>query len=504
MSDEHEHSEQERQAAQVLLKYWKTRQGRRKPNLMESADGRWHDAVIEAQAKTNLQSAERGENDPKSRFRRAVFLAGRLQDGEALPSDQELEALPNESSKMLETQHWLELVDSKHRYGSNLKYYHKKWQEEDTTEHFFKWLDHGGGKSLSLPECPREQLEKERIIYLSREQRANYLVRIDDQGLLCWARNNELVDTRSNRWKDAGNGRGIIPMTPEEMRGAGIAEAPAKHGRIGFHSDSSDSLLNSGEAHYVDTITKPGDSKLKQTMRTHFTSTGIMERLLRKTVKKNTWIYVCDMKRNLFIGIKDTGAFQHSSFTAGGLISSAGLIKVKMGRIHKLSPLSGHYRTSVDHYRLFLEDLERQGADLEKVQVTKAEMTLWGLEHYKRFQRSKHAKQKEFTGMLKRAVSFKSKVDKPTEEGDRTRSGSDSQTYEKKLDRERQKDESWLRDAQWRRDILLGPNRTRHSLDEFKPSAIYGHKGRKLAVRLDGIGLDRISHFKLGRTFPLA
>jgi hypothetical protein len=55
-----------------------------------------------------------------------------------------------------------------------------------------------------------------------------------------------------------------------------------------------------------------------------------------------------DMKRNIFIGIKETGAFQHSSFTGGGLISSAGLIKVKSGRIHKLSPLSGHYRTSVN------------------------------------------------------------------------------------------------------------------------------------------------------------
>ncbi|KAL5635984.1 hypothetical protein ACGC1H_004704 [Rhizoctonia solani] len=362
------------QAAQVLLKHWKARQKRREP---ESAGGRWQDALVEAQAKTNLQSAERGENDPKSRLRRAVFLAGRLQDGEALPSDQEAEPLSDDNSKMLETQHWLELIDGKHRYGSNLKFYHRKWQEENTTENFFKWLDHGGGKDLSLPECSREQLEKERIIYLSKEQRANYLVRIDDQGLLRWARNNELVDTRSNRWKDAGNGRGIIPMTPEEMRGAEIRETPAKHGRIGFHSNSSDSL-NSGEAHYLDTIGQPGDSKLKQTMRSHFTSKGIMERLLRKTVKKNTWIYVCDMKRNLFIGIKETGAFQHSSFTAGGLISSAGLITVKMGRIHKLSPLSGHYRTSVDHYRLFLEDLKSQGADLGKVQVTKEEVTLWG------------------------------------------------------------------------------------------------------------------------------
>ncbi|KAH7340422.1 hypothetical protein B0J17DRAFT_318468 [Rhizoctonia solani] len=113
------HSEQERQAAQVLSKHWKQRQGRRNPSLLESADGRWRDALIQAQAKTNLRSAERGENDPKSRLRRAVFLAGRLQDGEALPSNQEFEGLSDENSKMLETQHWLELIDGKHRYGSN-------------------------------------------------------------------------------------------------------------------------------------------------------------------------------------------------------------------------------------------------------------------------------------------------------------------------------------------------------------------------------------------------
>ncbi|CAE6416722.1 unnamed protein product [Rhizoctonia solani] len=453
MSVERQYEEQAAQAAQVIQKQWRLHQKRQAMSPKE-VDGRWEDALIQAQAQTNLQSAERGENDPKSRLQRAVFLAGRLQDGEALPSDHE--GLSNDSSKMLETQHWLELIDGKHRYGSNLKFYHRKWQEEETSENFFKWLDYGGGKDLSLPECSREQLEKERIIYLSREQRANYLVCIDDQGLLRWARNNELVDTRSNRWKDAGDGRGIVPLTVEEMRGAEISEAPAKHGRIGFRSNSSDSLLNPGEAHYVDTVAKPGDNKFQQTIRSHFTSKGIMERLLRKTVKKNTWIYVCDMKRNLFIGIKETGAFQHSSFTAGGLISSAGLIKVKMGRIHKLSPLSGHYRTSVDHYRLFLEDLERQGADLEKVQVTKAELTLWGLEHYKRFQKSKQAKQKELKGSLKRAVSLKSKGKKPTGQEDRTRSSSDSQTYEKKKDRERQEDERWSRDAQWRKDILVG------------------------------------------------
>ncbi|KAJ7169794.1 hypothetical protein C8R46DRAFT_895876, partial [Mycena filopes] len=47
-----------------------------------------------------------------------------------------------------------------------VQWYHRRWQREDTTENFFRWLDKGGGKSLSLEECPREQLEKEAGLFL--------------------------------------------------------------------------------------------------------------------------------------------------------------------------------------------------------------------------------------------------------------------------------------------------------------------------------------------------
>lgn len=50
---------------------------------------------------------------------------------------------------------------------------------------------------------------------------------------------------------------------------------------------------------------------------------------------------------NVFVGIKTTGTFQHSSFLSGGLVASAGLIRVRNGQITALSPLSGHYRSSM-------------------------------------------------------------------------------------------------------------------------------------------------------------
>lgn len=55
------------------------------------------------------------KNDPKSRWRRGVFLAGRLRDGNAIFSNEDdtksgVKHQP-EFTKELTTQHWLELVD---------------------------------------------------------------------------------------------------------------------------------------------------------------------------------------------------------------------------------------------------------------------------------------------------------------------------------------------------------------------------------------------------------
>jgi hypothetical protein len=66
------------------------------------------------------------------------------------------------------------MVDSKHRYGTNLKSYHDAWNKSDTTQNFFFWLDSGEGKDLNLDDCPREQLDRERVSYLNSEQRSKW------------------------------------------------------------------------------------------------------------------------------------------------------------------------------------------------------------------------------------------------------------------------------------------------------------------------------------------
>lgn len=109
---------------------------------------------------------------------------------------QEAQELGKKKAKMMELQYWLEFVDTKHRHGSNLRKYHQHWQTQDTRENFFHWLDQGAGRHLDLPECTRERLDTQQVRYLSREERQNYLVEVDAQGLLTWAKNGNKVWTK--------------------------------------------------------------------------------------------------------------------------------------------------------------------------------------------------------------------------------------------------------------------------------------------------------------------
>ncbi|KAK7050871.1 hypothetical protein VNI00_004983 [Paramarasmius palmivorus] len=352
-------------AAQKIQKAWRKRHNRAHDRYLTS-DVRWKDAATHAKLKVGRTAADEGKNSPRERWERAIFFAAQLRDGNAmLKDDHEMnEKEIAEVQKHLETQHWLELVDG---------------------------LDHGGGKHLSLDECPRDQLEKERITYLSSEQRLNYLVTIDDKGRLRWARNNELVDTTPGHWKDSGDGRGIVP---DDM-----PERPVRERDSFDTSVSSLSSLDSNAAtHYVDQ--PKGKHRWSRALRRYFTPKGIFNRLLRKTVQRNTWIWVTDRNYNLFVGIKDTGKFQHSTFLGGGLVTSAGLISVKDGLVYTLSPLSGHYRTTIAHFHKFLDVMEERGMDLRKARVSKAEAALWGIEHIAKWKK----KQDEITKKGKQKV----------------------------------------------------------------------------------------------------
>ncbi|KAI5898454.1 uncharacterized protein SCHCODRAFT_01166699 [Schizophyllum commune H4-8] len=115
----------------------------------------------------------------------------------------------------------------------------------------------------------------------------NYLVKIDEQGKLRWARNNTLVDTTAGRWKDAGGGAGIVPLDVPER-------PPLNGGRGSFSSSLSSSSVSSDEAitHYVGEV--KGSNRFTRSIRRKFTPSGWVQKLLRKTVARNTWVYVAD------------------------------------------------------------------------------------------------------------------------------------------------------------------------------------------------------------------
>ncbi len=119
----------------------------------------------------------------------------------------------------------------------------------------------------------------------------------------------------------------------------------------------------------------------------HLSASTIFNKLLRNSVRKNTWIFVADTNFRLYVGIKASGAFQHSSFLQGSRISAAGLIKIKNGRLASLSPLSGHYRPPASNFRAFVKALKASGVDMSHVSISKAYAVLVGLEAYMKTKR---------------------------------------------------------------------------------------------------------------------
>lgn len=264
--------------------------------------------------------------------------------------------------------------------------YHE-WKRSDTTQNFY-WLDYGAGRSLELDACPRDRLEREQVRYLSREERQYYLVKVDGRGRMCWAKNDAPIDT-TERYKDSVHG--IVPgddptsaFAPRPAPGVGHPERRAKPSSSSSLSLSS---LSSVEARReADRAAKYGDAGYdgaRGVQRvTHMSASTIFNKLLRKSVRKNTWIFVADTSFRLYVGIKDSGAFQHSSFLQGSRISAAGLIKIKDGRLSSLSPLSGHYRPPASNFRAFVRSLRDAGVDMGHVSISKSYTVLVGLEAY--------------------------------------------------------------------------------------------------------------------------
>lgn len=264
--------------------------------------------------------------------------------------------------------------------------YHSEWKKSATNENFFYWLDEGEGRFIDVQGCPRWRLDRERVRYLSREERLNYLVKIDKEGRLVWAKNGARIDT-TEKYKDSIHG--IVPATDPtppyiEPEAEAATGSQNRESSVDEATDSSTSERSgSHESARAGKYANPeldGTQGMKKVK--HVSASTIFNKLLRSTMKKNTWIFVADTSFRLYVGIKQSGTFQHSSFLHGSRITAAGLIKIKDGLLDKLSPLSGHYRPSTSQFRAFLHSLKDTGADMSHVSISRSYFILSGLEEY--------------------------------------------------------------------------------------------------------------------------
>ncbi|KAI9719990.1 MAG: hypothetical protein M1812_003115 [Candelaria pacifica] len=288
-----------------------------------------------------------------------------------------------QAAKAMDLQYFLEMVDVKHRYGSNLRAYHEEWKRSSTNENFFYWLDYGEGRDVDLAMRPREQLDRERVRYLSREERQAYLVKVDGEGKLCWVKDGTRIDT-TVEYRDSV--KGIVPQddSAPPFTPAGGEAASRRSSSSASSSGSASTSSNSDHEsvrgdRYVNQELK--DSKGVKKIK-HVSAATVLNHLLRKSVKKNTWIFVADTSFRLYVGIKQSGAFQHSSFLYGARISAAGLIKIKNGQLRTLQPRSGHYRPPTSNFRRFVKNLKDEGVDMSRVSISKSYTILIGLEGY--------------------------------------------------------------------------------------------------------------------------
>lgn len=89
--------------------------------------------------------------------------------------------------------------------------------------------------------------------------------------------------------------------------------------------------------------------------------------LLLETIEGSKWIFVLSTSRNLYVGQKKKGLFQHSSFLAGGATTAAGRLVAHGGVLEAIWPYSGHYLPTEENFREFITFLEENHVDLTDV-----------------------------------------------------------------------------------------------------------------------------------------
>ncbi|XP_062014151.1 IQ domain-containing protein IQM1-like [Rosa rugosa] len=88
---------------------------------------------------------------------------------------------------------------------------------------------------------------------------------------------------------------------------------------------------------------------------------------LVNTPEGSKWIFVLSTSRNMYVGEKKKGLFQHSSFLAGGATIAAGRLVALNGLLEAVWSYSGHYHPTEENFMEFISFLEELHVDLTDV-----------------------------------------------------------------------------------------------------------------------------------------
>ncbi|XP_061360728.1 IQ domain-containing protein IQM6 [Gastrolobium bilobum] len=86
-----------------------------------------------------------------------------------------------------------------------------------------------------------------------------------------------------------------------------------------------------------------------------------------ETTSDAKWIFVLSTSKTFYVGQKNKGTFQHSSFLAGGATLSAGRLVVEDGFLKAVWPHSGHYLPTEENFQEFVSFLQENNVDLTDV-----------------------------------------------------------------------------------------------------------------------------------------
>ncbi|KAJ7971387.1 IQ domain-containing protein [Quillaja saponaria] len=89
--------------------------------------------------------------------------------------------------------------------------------------------------------------------------------------------------------------------------------------------------------------------------------------------KDTKWIFVLSTSKTVYVGQKNKGTFQHSSFLAGGATLSAGRLVVHDGILKAVWPHSGHYLPTEENFEEFMSFLKEHKVDLSNVKKSPSE-----------------------------------------------------------------------------------------------------------------------------------